>query len=61
MSTPIALLLLGAGVVLMVSAYRNENPVDVVYVALTGLPRRTTSSGTTNPDGSIGKNDSGVL
>lgn len=34
MSTPIALGILGAGLVLMVSAFRNESPIDVVLIAL---------------------------
>lgn len=34
MTAPIALALLGAGLVLMVSAYRNESPIDVTLKAL---------------------------
>lgn len=34
MTTPLALLVLGAGLVLMVSAYRDESPIDVVLKAL---------------------------
>lgn len=34
MSTPIALALLGVGLVLITSAYRNESPIDVVLIAL---------------------------
>lgn len=34
MTAPLALALLGAGLVLMVSAYRNESPIDVTLKAL---------------------------
>lgn len=34
MSTPLALALLGVGLVLIVSAYRDESPIDVVLIAL---------------------------
>lgn len=34
MATPIALALLGVGLVLVVSAYRDESPIDVVLIAL---------------------------
>lgn len=34
METPIALALLGVGLVLMTSAYRDESPIDVVLIAL---------------------------
>lgn len=34
MSTPIALALLGVGLVLITSAYRDASPIDVVLIAL---------------------------
>lgn len=34
MATPIALALLGVGLVLITSAYRDESPIDVVLIAL---------------------------
>lgn len=34
MTTPLALGLLGVGLVLMVSAYRNESPIDAFLIAL---------------------------
>ncbi len=34
MSTPVALALVGVGLVLVVSAYRNVSPIDVVAKAL---------------------------
>lgn len=51
MSTPIALALVGVGLVLAVSAYRNVSPIDVVAKALgrgpAGGPAKLGAGGST--------------